>query len=109
MMRAEVGGIRRVNETATVVVVFCDLVESTALMSAVGDDAADEIRREMFAKWRSAIEGSAGTIVKTAGDGFMAVFPTSAGNAVRAADALQAAMSTIASPRPLRLRIGIAA
>ena len=97
------------NETATVVVVFCDLVESTALMSAVGDDAADQIRREMFTKWRAAIEGSAGTIVKTAGDGFMAVFPTSAGNAVRAADALQVSMSTIDSPRPLRLRIGIAA
>ena len=97
------------NETATVVVVFCDLVESTALMTAVGDDAADRIRREMFAKWRASIEDSAGTIVKTAGDGFMAVFPTSAGNAVRAADALRAAMSTIDTPRPLRLRIGIAA
>jgi class 3 adenylate cyclase len=104
-----VGELGRVNETATVVVVFCDLVESTALMTAVGDDAADRIRREMFAKWRAAVEDSAGTIVKTAGDGFMAVFPTSAGNAVRAAYALRTAMSTIDPPRPLRLRIGIAA
>ena len=96
------------NETATVVVVFCDLVESTALMTAVGDDAADRIRREMFTKWRAAVEDSVGTIVKTAGDGFMAVFPTGAGNAVRAADAC-VMMSTIDSPRPLRLRIGVAA
>jgi class 3 adenylate cyclase len=98
-----------VNETATVVVLFCDLVESTALMTAVGDDAADRIRREMFAKWRAAVEEFAGTIVKTSGDGFMAVFPTSAGNAVRAACALRAAMSTIDPPRSLRLRLGIAA
>ena len=65
--------------------------------------------REMFTKWRAAVEDSVGTIVKTAGDGFMAVFPTGAGNAVRAADTLRAAMSTIDSPRPLRLRIGVAA
>ena len=62
-----------------------------------------------FTKWRAAIEDSAGTIVKTAGDGVMAVFPTGASTAVRAAHALRAAMSTIDSPRPLRLRIGIAA
>jgi class 3 adenylate cyclase/pimeloyl-ACP methyl ester carboxylesterase len=98
-----------VNQTATVVVVFCDLVESTALMSSVGDDDADRIRREMFTKWRAVIEDAAGTIVKTAGDGFMAVFPSSAGNAVRAADSLLAAMPTIDSPRPLQVRIGIAA
>src|SRR5215213_2624136 len=97
------------NQTATVVILFCDLVESTALMTAVGDDDADLIRREMFTKWRAAIENSGGTVVKTAGDGFMAVFPTSAGDAVHAADSLRAAMSTIDSPRPLRLRVGIAA
>jgi class 3 adenylate cyclase len=63
----------------------------------------------MFTKWRAAIEDAAGSVVKSAGDGFMAVFASSAGNAVRAADALRAAMPTIDAPRPLRVRVGIAA
>jgi class 3 adenylate cyclase len=98
-----------VDETATVVFVFCDLVESTALMTSVGDDVADRIRREMFSKWRAAIEDAGGSVVKSAGDGFMAAFASSAGNAVRAADSVRAVMPTIDSPRPLRVRVGIAA
>lgn len=109
IVRRYASGVATVNGTGTVVVVFGDLVGSTALMTAVGDDAADLIRREMFTKWRAAIDDAGGSMVKTAGDGFMAVFQGSASDTVRGADALRAAMTTIDSPRPLQLRIGIAA
>jgi class 3 adenylate cyclase len=97
------------NQTATLVVVFCDLVESTALMTAVGDDEADRIRRELFGTWRFAVEDAGGTLVKFTGDGFMAVFQTSVGNAIGAVDALRVATEKVEAPRRLRLRVGIAA
>src|SRR5262245_27752478 len=88
---------------------FADLVESTALMTAIGDDDADRVRRELFASGRLAIEACRGTIVRTFGDEIMAVFPAGAGDAVRCAENLRTAARAIESPRPLQLRIGIAA
>ena len=35
--------------TATVTVLFCDLVGSTERQTRIGDEAADEFRREFFA------------------------------------------------------------
>jgi class 3 adenylate cyclase/pimeloyl-ACP methyl ester carboxylesterase len=98
-----------VNQTATVVVLFCDLVESTALMTAIGDDAADLVRRGLFARLRAAVEGCGGAVVKTYGDGLMAIFQSSAAEAVRCADSLGDEARTVESPRPLELRVGIAA
>src|SRR5262245_10602702 len=97
------------NQTSTVVVLFADVVESTALMTAIGDDDADRVRRELFARARSNIESCRGTLVKTYGDGLMAVFPAGVGDAVRCAENLRDVARTIESPRQLRLRIGIAA
>jgi class 3 adenylate cyclase len=62
-----------VSGTSVVTVLACDLVESTALMARVGDDAADTIRRGVFAHWRAAIERQGGVVVKTIGDAVMAV------------------------------------
>jgi class 3 adenylate cyclase len=41
--------------TATITILFCDLVGSTAFHARPGDDAADEVRRACFAAWRDAI------------------------------------------------------
>ena len=97
------------NHTSTVVVLFADLVDSTALMTAIGDDDADRVRRELFTRARSTIDGCRGTLVKTYGDGLMAVFPTGAGDAVRCAENLRDEAHAIDSPRALQLRVGIAA
>jgi class 3 adenylate cyclase len=91
------------------VVLFCDLVDSTALMTAIGDDAADSVRRQLFPGLRRGVEESGGSVVKMTGDGLMATFRSSAVDAVRCADALHAAAQRVDSPTPLRLRVGISA
>ena len=64
----------------SVVVMFTDIVGSTALASRVSPDTADELRREHFAVLRQALAATGGTEVKNTGDGLMAAFasPSSA-------------------------------
>jgi class 3 adenylate cyclase len=94
--------------TSVVTVLACDLVESTALMARVGDDAADDIRRDVFARWRAAVEREGGLVVKTIGDAVMAVFSSSAVQAVSAAIALRDTLADPALGHDLRIRVGIA-
>ena len=76
--------------TETIAVVFTDLVDSTRLLSTLGDDAFDDLRREHFAVLRAAIAEHGGTEVKNLGDGLMAVF-RSGSDAITAAVAMQVA------------------
>ena len=93
------------SRTVTVTVVFCDVVGSTALQSAIGDDAADNIRRKLFGVLRSAIERNNGNTVKTLGDGVMAVFSESTVDAVRCAIEMTEAASGVA--KDLSVRVGV--
>lgn len=65
------------------VVVFTDLADSTAMRSRLGDERADDVRRQHDSLVRGVLESHGGRIVKHLGDGFMAVF----GSAARAVDA----------------------
>jgi predicted ATPase/class 3 adenylate cyclase len=67
--------------TENVVVLFTDMVSSTALASSMEPDAADELRREHYAILRQALAATGGTEVKNTGDGVMAAF-TSASSAL---------------------------
>ena len=60
--------------TGTVTVLFTDLVESTALLSRVGENRAEVLRREHFALLRDPIGTHGGHEVKNVGDGLMVVF-----------------------------------
>jgi class 3 adenylate cyclase/pimeloyl-ACP methyl ester carboxylesterase len=91
--------------TTTVTVLFCDLVGSTALQSRIGDDAADEVRREFFRVLRSVVGQNGGTVVKTMGDGAMAAFWESAVGALRCAIALTEVAPGIAGG--LAVRVGV--
>jgi len=93
----------------TVTVMFTDLVGSTALMSQVGQVAAEELRREHFALLRSAVAESNGEEVKNLGDGLMVVF-ASAADAVAAGSAVQRAFGrrNRRARHPLVVRVGIA-
>jgi class 3 adenylate cyclase len=71
--------------TATITVLFCDLVASTERHQHLGDDAADDFRRLLFATLRSAANALHGEVVKTMGDGMMLVFRVSAVVAVSCA------------------------
>ena len=75
----------------TVTVLFTDLVESTQLNQALGDDAAREIGRQVEEMARHAVASNRGALIKEMGDGLMAAF-ASARRAVAAAREIQVRM-----------------
>ena len=95
--------------SATITLLFCDLVGSTEIYARHGDTATDASRRTLFTTLRRVVGESDGIEVKNTGDGLMVAFPSSAAEAVRCAIALQQAMAPLRSPsgEPLQLRIGI--
>ena len=64
--------------TATVAVLFCDVVGSTERLTRLGDEAGDEFRRRVFAELRRCVVESRGAEVKNLGDGLMVAFDGSA-------------------------------
>jgi class 3 adenylate cyclase/WD40 repeat protein/energy-coupling factor transporter ATP-binding protein EcfA2 len=88
---------------------FCDLVGSTALLNRIGAAASDDVRRDVFATFRRPVEAIGGTVVKTQGDGLMAVFPTIA-DAVRCGLAMLRGIDGLARRDPdvpLAIRVGV--
>jgi adenylate cyclase len=90
-------------------VVFTDMVGSTDLTQARGDQAAQEIVRKHNAIVRTALTQFAGREVKHTGDGIMASF-ASAANAVEAMVQIQRQVTAHNEKQPnlpLHLRIGL--
>ncbi len=75
----------------TVTVLFTDLVESTRLNQALGDDAARQIGRQVEEMARAAVASNRGALIKEMGDGLMAAF-ASARRAIAAAREMQVQM-----------------
>jgi class 3 adenylate cyclase len=73
---------------ATATVLVCDLADSTAQRSALGDDAADRLAVVLDRVLRGAVARHRGSVVKSTGDGVMAVFD-SATDGLRAAVTIQ--------------------
>ena len=87
--------------TATMALVFCDVVGSTEMFTTLGDDRADVVRRDLFAALTRAVEQRRGAVVKTMGDGIMAAFSSTA-------DAVDAAIDMQRATRPpVELRVGV--
>jgi AAA ATPase domain/Adenylate and Guanylate cyclase catalytic domain len=87
---------------------FTDLVDSTAISSRLGPEAADELRQTHFGLLRSAISAAEGNEVKTTGDGLMIVFASVSGAlecAVRIQQAVE--MHNRHAVDALGIRIGI--
>ncbi len=95
---------------ATVTVLFTDLVGSTALLSSVGEEVNDALRREHFALLRAVIDAAGGEEVKNLGDGLMVVF-TSAADAIGAAVSMQQTLDqrNRHADQPTTMRVGLAA
>ena len=70
---------------STAIVLFTDLVGSTELRSRVGEDAAEDVRRDHDHLVADAIAASRGRLVKNLGDGVMATF-SGASDAVRTSE-----------------------
>jgi adenylate cyclase len=101
---------RAARSTPPRTVVFTDLEGSTALTSALGDRAAQQLLHEHDALVRNVLAAWGGREVKHTGDGIMASFPSVSG-ALRAASGLQLALgerNAGASSMPaLVVRVGI--
>jgi adenylate cyclase len=97
--------------SATASFLFCDLAGSTALLTRIGDDAGDEVRRRCFAVFRKAVAEHRGTEVKSMGDGLLAMFPTSVGDAIGCGIAMERAVERLDRESPLlglKLKVGVA-
>src|SRR5262245_47028943 len=94
--------------TVTVTVLFTDWVDSTALASRLGPEAADELRQTHYALLRSAVAAADGTEVKSTGDGVMVVFD-SVSAALECAVAMQQAIDrhNRGAKDPLAVRVGV--
>ncbi len=93
------------------IVVFSDLVDSTALLATLGDDRMDSLRRAHVRDVTDAVKRGDGRVVKTLGDGVMSCFESALG-ALRAAAAIQAAVERLDGERGgigLAARVGVAA
>jgi len=95
--------------TATVTVLFCDLVGSTDRQRRLGDDAADEFRSRFFGALSDVVRETDGVQVKNTGDGLMVVFRSSAVDAVTAASRMHDQVEALDAEDPAYLRAGIAA
>jgi class 3 adenylate cyclase len=93
------------------IVVFSDLVDSTALLATLGDDRMDAVRRTHMADVAGAVELEGGRVVKTLGDGAMASFESALG-ALRAAAGIQEAVERLDVAHGgigIAARVGVAA
>lgn len=93
------------------IVVFSDLVNSTALLATLGDDRMDLVRRAHVGDVTGIVEAAGGRLVKTLGDGAMATFE-SALAALQAAAEIQAAVERLDAAHGgigVAARVGVAA
>src|SRR5688500_5413825 len=103
------GGSGTMTETAIILVT--DLQGSTELRSRVGEELAEQLRRDHDRLLYDAVAQHGGTVVKGLGDGILARFD-GASDAVSAAVTMQQAVDayTRAHPdTPLAIRVGISA
>jgi class 3 adenylate cyclase/pimeloyl-ACP methyl ester carboxylesterase len=91
----------------TALILFADIVDSTALTESLGDAAFRKKARDLDTSLRSIIRDNSGTPVegKLVGDGVLAVF-TSARQAIEAARAAAAAGEAIGLPLHLGIHAG---
>jgi adenylate cyclase len=93
------------------IVVFSDLVDSTALLARLGDERMERVRRAHVEDVAREVKGGGGRVVKTLGDGTMATFESALG-ALRAAAGIQAAVERLDGAQGkigIAARVGVAA
>jgi class 3 adenylate cyclase len=96
------------SQIGTVTVMFTDMVGSTAATADRGARAGDEVRRQLFALLRGAVDECGGTEVKNLGDGMMVTFQSAhAGVACAARTQKRVARHNRRAAEPLHVRIGL--
>ncbi len=98
--------------TRTAAFLFWDTVGSTALLSRLGDERAEEVRRRLFSVVREVVTANRGEEVKNTGDGLMVAFSSSLGDSLSCAVGIQRAVAVLDgqfADVELAVRVGIAA
>ena len=105
--RTAAEAISKGRAASPVTVLFTDIVGSTQLLGALGEQAMEHCRREHFALLRAAIAAHGGREVKNVGDGLMAAFADE-GSGLGCAIAMQTAVAGQQVPggRELLMRVG---
>lgn len=96
----------------TATIVFTDLVGSTALRAALGEERADELRRVHDALLTEKITSNGGRVVKGGGDGLLAAFESASAAltaCVHIQQAVEAHNRRIDRLAELAVRIGVSA
>ncbi|MEM7519748.1 MAG: adenylate/guanylate cyclase domain-containing protein [Pseudomonadota bacterium] len=93
-------------QTGIASVMFTDIVDSTALASAIGDKRWHRTVTSHILQVTELVQAEGGTVVKSLGDGTLATF-SSAAAAMQAAIAIQRAMADQREEPKLRIRVGI--
>lgn len=100
-------GEQQARAIGTRTVLFTDVVDSTALRSALGDTEADDLDASLRRLYDQAVAGHGGTIVKSLGDGIMATFEGAA-HGIAAAIEIQARIRDRNTRHPeISIRIGV--
>lgn len=96
------------SDTVNAVVLFTDVVGSTALSHLVSAERADELRRSHHSELERAVLDHGGTVVKHLGDGLMAIFDSSTA-AMTAAASMQRAveLANRMGEHQVGLRVGL--
>jgi hypothetical protein len=94
--------------TLTLTTMFTDVVDSTAISSRLGPEAAERFRQSHFGLVRAAVTNADGREVKNTGDGFVVVF-SSLSAALACAVAIQQAVArnNRSASQALSIRIGL--
>jgi len=87
-------------------ILFADIVDSTGIYEALGDNQALSLVNLLFGALARDVAAAKGTVVKTLGDGMVCQFGTP-GAALRAACAMQVAAHALAPRVPRRLAIKV--
>jgi class 3 adenylate cyclase len=106
---AETPELAHLMPTENVVILFCDIENSTALNVRMGDRAWVELIERNATLIRELVDEHHGHVVKSQGDGFMVAFEHP-NEAVRCSVAVQHALNSDADTAPdqaIRMRIGI--
>jgi class 3 adenylate cyclase/ATP/maltotriose-dependent transcriptional regulator MalT len=93
------------------IVVFSDLVDSTALLARLGDDRMDALRRAHIKDVTDVVAAAGGRLIKTLGDGAMASFESALG-ALDAAAGIQSSVEHLDRAQGgigIAARVGVAA
>ena len=103
---AEPSGIR-LGRDGTLTLLFCDIAGSTRLNHELGDDAFAKLLRAHDAVVQDVVVAHDGHVVKTQGDGFLAVFPDSHDAVACALELREVLADPVHTGRSLDLRIGL--